>query len=116
MRRLAAGAALCAFAAMGAAADTPTRSLLSGAAPSSPRGFIRYHHHEGPENPLEGMLSIVNRRDSALEVRNLREAAEAAPEVRVTLVRALRERIQRGLYRVDDAAVARCVVEEWLEA
>jgi anti-sigma28 factor (negative regulator of flagellin synthesis) len=51
-----------------------------------------------------------------LEIRRLVGAARAVPDVRVDVVKRLRESVQSGRYRIDDRSIARRLIEECLDS
>jgi anti-sigma28 factor (negative regulator of flagellin synthesis) len=51
-----------------------------------------------------------------LEIRRLVDAARAMPDVRVAVVRRLRESLQTGRYRIDDRSIALRLIDECLDS
>lgn len=67
-----------------------------------------------PTEPAGGRADMVEVSARAQEIRQLRDAIAASPELRQQLVDSLREEIASGRYRIDGSRIADALLSETL--
>ncbi len=79
--------------------------------PKRPDGSVPAGPQRAPDSSKAGPSDRAEFSEDALRIASLAEAAARLPEVRADRVRALRDEIGDGTYRVDARSLARAILE-----